>query len=41
MQVALSEAMDAKLTKEGEVSVLRKNIEKVGHWNLLHYCAEI
>jgi hypothetical protein len=29
VQAALNEATDVKFTKEGEVTILRKNIEKV------------
>ena len=29
IQTALKEAMDVKFAKEGEVTILRKNIEKV------------
>jgi hypothetical protein len=29
MQTALQDAIDVKLAKEGEVSILRKSIEKV------------
>lgn len=36
IQSALKDAVDAKLAKEGEVSILRKNIEKASHLATLH-----
>jgi len=37
----LKEAVEVKLAKEGEVSVLRKNIEKVRNFMKQHPCSLI
>lgn len=37
IQTALKQAIDGKLAKEGEVSILRKNIEKASRYATIQF----